>query len=71
MKSYLIDIEDFFQKLDDYLNNPEEMPVLTIGTARNMAKECRMQIVYDLDWNEDCQYKTLFRGKEGDKRRIQ
>jgi hypothetical protein len=71
LKSYLIDIEDFFQKLDDYLNNPEEMPVLTIGTARNMAKECRMQIVYDLDWNASENWKMMFRGNEHDKRRIQ
>ena len=67
MKSYLIDIEDFFQKLDDYLNNPEEMPVLTIGTARNMAKECRMQIVYDLDWNAEENWKMMFAAHKGDR----
>lgn len=70
-KTMLINIDDFFQKLDDYLQNPEEMPVLTVGTARAMAKECRMLVTYDVNWEEDAQYIMVFRGKENDKAGIQ
>lgn len=71
MKTYLIDVKEFLQKIDDYMNNPEEMPVLTAGTVKNMAKECRMQIVYDLDWNASLNWEMMFRGNENDKRGIQ
>ena len=40
MKSKLIDTAELEQKLNDYLENPEEMPFLTVGTVINMMKEC-------------------------------
>lgn len=40
MKSKLIDTAELEQKLNDYLENPEEMPYLTVGTVKNMMKEC-------------------------------
>lgn len=48
MKSKLIDTTELEQKLNDYLENPEEMPFLTVGTVINMMKECEDKTVTNI-----------------------
>ena len=49
MKSKLIDTAELEQKLNDYLENPEEMPFLTVGTVINMMKECEDKTVINIE----------------------
>lgn len=70
MKTYLIDARELLTKLDDYLKNPEELPVLTVGTVKGMVKDCRMKLSLDIDWEEDAQYSMLFSVKGFDKEEI-
>lgn len=49
MKSKLIDTAELEQKLNDYLENPEEMPFLTVGTVINMMKECEDKTIINVE----------------------
>lgn len=49
MKSKLIDTAELEQKLNDYLENPEEMPFLTVGTVINMMEECEDKTVTNIE----------------------
>lgn len=66
-KTKLLNIDDFLKMLQDYLENPEEMPVLTVGTAKAMAKKCVKWVIYDLSPDEDCQVKPVFKANENDR----